>query len=40
MKRRFKVGLLLKIVIAIVLGLTFSTFLPTPGVRIDRKSVV
>lgn len=34
MKRRFKVGLLLKIVIAIVLGLTFSTFLPTPGVRI------
>ncbi len=34
MKRCFKVGLLLKIVIAIILGLVFSAFLPIPGVRI------
>lgn len=34
MKKPIKVGLLLKIVIAIILGLTFSTFLPEGGVRI------
>lgn len=34
MKKPIKVGLLLKIVIAIILGLVFSTFLPEGGVRI------